>query len=162
MNLIYYLQAISHEWIIESCKKKSIVDIKKFALPSGWSIIEERYKRWSVGKAADQRNMITPFSNAIVLIASQNKEYTEFWSRVCKLAGATIRYVKSVADITSSTQGYMLTDYLESPHEITSKADHYEIPIVSTVWVVQTLILGKICNPESNLKLKKTYQDDDF
>lgn len=106
--------------------------------------------------------MISPFANVIILIASQHKEYTDFWSRACKLAGATIRYVKSVSDITSSTQGYLLTDYLEAPHEITSKAEHFEIPIVSTVWVVQTLILGKVCSPEANLKLKKTYQDDDF
>lgn len=130
-------------------------------MPAGWSIIEERYKRWTVGRAVDQRSSINPLLNKIVLIASQHKEFTEFWSRVCKLAGATVRLVKSESDITTTTKGYMLTDE-EFLGEIKSKADHFQIPIVSTVWVVQSLILGKVCNPEWNVKLTQIYQDDDY
>ncbi|CAD7087071.1 unnamed protein product, partial [Hermetia illucens] len=40
--------AVSHEWIIESCKKNTLSDVKKFQLPSGWSIVTEKYIRWTV------------------------------------------------------------------------------------------------------------------
>ena len=155
------MQAVSHEWIIQCCQRKCSIDIKSFLLPSGWSIIEERYKRWSVGRNIEQRNSSMPLSHTIVLLASQSKEYSEFWTRVCKLSGATIRLIKSQSDITETTKGYILIDG-EFPEEINSKADHFQIPIVSTVWVVQSLILGKVCNPESNIKLSQIYQDDDY
>jgi hypothetical protein len=54
-------------------------------------------------------------------LASQNKEFTEFWSRVCKFAGATIRFIKSENDITSNLSGYMLTDQ-EFPDDIKLEA----------------------------------------
>jgi BRCA1 C Terminus (BRCT) domain len=56
-----------------------------------------------------------------VLLASQNKEFSEFWSRVCKFAGATIRFIKSESDITSNLTGYMLTDQ-EFPDDIKLEA----------------------------------------
>lgn len=135
--------------------------MKRFALPSGWSIIEDRYKRWAIGRAADQRKNATPLSNAVVLLASQNKEFTEFWTRVCKMARATVRLIRTLTDITPSTDGYMLTDP-EFPEDVKVKAEHYGIPIVSTVWVVQSLIMGKVCAPNANPKLRQIYQDDDF
>lgn len=156
-----HTQAISHEWIIQSCQKKRLADVKRFALPSGWSIIEERYKKWTPGRAAEQRKAATPLSHTIVLMASHNKDFIDFWTRVCKLAGATIRLIRSLDDITATTDGYMLTDQ-EFPQDIKAKAEHFGIGIVSTVWVVQTLILGKLCNPSANVKLTQSYHDDDY
>lgn len=155
------IPAISHEWIIESCRNNSLVDTKLYALPSGWSLIEERYIKWAVGRNIDQRSTSNPLSNQIVLMASQNKDFSDFWTRVCKLAGSTIRVVKTAADITQGQTGYMLTDE-EFPQDIKSKAEHFGIPIVSTVWVVQSLILGKVCRPDADEKLTQIYQDDDY
>lgn len=154
-------QAISHEWIVECCESKAIIDTKQFLLPAGWSIIEEQYKRWSVGRADDQRNSITPLTTTNVIIASHQSEFIEFWTRVCKLAGATIRVAKASDDITESTKGYILIDDEEFLDDVRLKAEHFQIPIVSTVWVVQTLILGKVCCPDSHAKLKQMYLDDD-
>lgn len=155
------MQAISHEWIVECCERKSIIDTKPFILPAGWSIIEEQYKRWSVGRAPDQRNGHAPFTNINVIIVSHQPEFIEFWTRVCKLAGAYVRIAKSSQDITSSTKGYILIDDEEVLDDTRSKAEYFQIPIVSTIWVVQSLILGKVCVPESHEKLKQMYLDDD-
>lgn len=95
------------------------------------------------------------------MIASQNKEFTEFWSRVCKLSGATVRLIKTQSDITKSQNHYLLT-YDEFPHEIKLKAEHLAIPIVSTVWIVQCLILGKLTKPDLNNKLTQNYDADDY
>lgn len=69
--------------------------------------------------------------------------------------------VESLNDIKETTKGYLLTgeDY---PAEVKSKAEHYKIPVVSTVWVVQSLIVGYPCDPKSNSKLTMAYDEEDF
>lgn len=77
------------------------------------------------------------------------------------MSGATLRVIKSASDITQTQSGFMLTDD-EFPAEIKEKAEHFGIPVVSTVWVVQSLILGKTCKPDAHKKLTQMYQDDDY
>ncbi|XP_055606325.1 TP53-binding protein 1-like [Uranotaenia lowii] len=153
--------AVTHEWIIECCQTLTLLDAKRYALPSGWSLIEERYIRWNCGRGVEQRSTTNPFVGCCVNIASLNKDFTEFWSRTCKMAGATVRLIKSDSDLTENLTGYMLTDQ-EFPEDIKLRASRYGLSIVSTVWVVQSLILGRICLPESHEKLTQIYQDDDY
>ncbi|XP_055549150.1 mucin-2-like isoform X2 [Wyeomyia smithii] len=155
------IPAVSHEWIIDCCLKFTLLDFKPYALPSGWSIVEGRYMRWSCGRAADQRSGANPFAGCCIQIASLNKDFTEFWSRVCKLAGATARLIKCETDLTANLTGYMLTDQ-DFPEDIKLRATRYGLLIVSTVWVVQSLIVGQICAPDSHEKLTQIYQDDDY
>lgn len=155
------IPAISHEWIIESCQNGVLSETKAFALPSGWSIIENSYIKWAVGRNSDQRSSVNPLSNQVILMASFNKDFIDFWTRVCKLAGATIRIIKSITDVNQGLTGVMLTDE-DFPQDIKLKAEHFTIPIVSNVWVVQCLVLGKPCKPDSHDKFKRYYQDDDF
>lgn len=133
----------------------------KYLLPSGWSILDERYKRWSIGRHFDNRKSVAPFNKITIILTSQQSDFVHFWSRVCRLAGAKIRIVKSVNDLTSTTQGYILMDD-EFPHEYQTEAEKYQIPIVSTVWVVQSLVMGKICDPAAHPKLTQLYEDDYF
>lgn len=48
----------------------------------------------------------------------------------------------------------------EFPAEYLAQAERFHIPIISTVWIVQTLIHGKICDPLANPKLTQLYEDD--
>jgi hypothetical protein len=155
------LQLISHEWIIECCRTSTSVDPKKYLLPSGWSIIEEQYIKMQVGRSGDQRQSANPFKDTSIAIGSIHKDFSDFWSRVCKLAGATVRLIKSENDVTHNLTGYMLTD--ESfPEEIKQKASLIKLPVVSTVWVVQCLILGRVIQPAAHEKLTQIYIDDDY
>lgn len=71
-----------------------------------------------------------------------------------------MRLVKSVNDLTPTTEGIIMVDD-EFPDDIRSKALFLNIPIVSTVWAVQSLILGEACDPNSNVKFQQMYLDDD-
>lgn len=77
------------------------------------------------------------------------------------MGGAKIRLVRSTSDITATTKGYVLMDD-EFPPEFAAKAANFQIPVVSTVWVVQSLILGKICDPRAHPHLTRTDDDEDF
>lgn len=150
-------QAVSHEYIIESCQQRKLADIRRFMLPTGWSLIDQRHVLWPT---TGQRK--APLSNATVFVASYNTDFMEFWSRVCRLAGAVVRTVKGSEDVSQSLRGaFMLTDP-EFCEDTKEKAIHFRIPIVSTVWVVESMVLGKLCTPDANDKLRQSYQDEDY
>lgn len=130
-----------------------------YVLPSGWSIIENRYKPWAIGRGREQRK--NAFTRTTIILTSQQSDFVEFWSRVCKSAGAKIRLVKSTSDLTQTTKGYILLDD-EFPQEYQLRAESFRIPIVSTVWVIQSLILGRVCDPNAHPKLTQLYEDDLF
>lgn len=66
-----------------------------------------------------------------------------------------------MTDLTATTKGFILLDD-EFPAEYQSRAERFRIPIVSTVWVLQSLILGKVCDPTAHPKLTQLYEDDYF
>lgn len=145
--------------MIECLRKSRLIEKDSYALPSGWSIIENRYWHWSTGRGIHQRKSATPLSKKTIILTSQQVDFVEFWSRVSKFAGAKIRIVKSIKDLTATTQGYILMDD-EFPTEYSAQAERFHIPVISTVWIVQTLIHGKICDPHANPKLTQLYDDD--
>lgn len=155
------IQAVSHEWIIECCQSLVLVDPNPYTLPSGWSFLEQRYMDWGCGSVKNKRSTVSPFASVSINLASLSKDFNDFWSRVCKLAGATVRLIKTEADITENLTGYLLTDQ-EFPEEIKIKASRNGLLVVSTVWVVQCLINGAVCHPHSHEKLTQIYQEDDY
>ncbi|KFB44307.1 AGAP001466-PA-like protein [Anopheles sinensis] len=153
---------VSHEWIVQCCQVLMLVDHKPYTLPYGWSFLEKRYIEWGSRRAKDKRNSAaTPFASTSINVASLCKDFNDFWSRVCKLAGATVRLIKTESDVTENLTGYLLTDQ-EFPENIKIKAARNGLLVVSTVWVVQSLILGRVCNPQSHEKLTQIYQEDDY
>uniref|UniRef100_A0A182RF26 BRCT domain-containing protein n=1 Tax=Anopheles funestus TaxID=62324 RepID=A0A182RF26_ANOFN len=155
------IMAVSHEWIIQCCQVLMMLDYKPFVLPAGWSFLENRFIDWNSGRVKDKRNSATPFASVCINVASLCKDFNNFWSRVCKLAGGTVRLIKTESDITDNLTGYLLTDQ-EFPEEIKIKAARTGLLVVSTVWVVQCLILGRVCHPDSNEKLTQIYQEEDY
>lgn len=157
-RLYFSLQAISHEWVVDSCKRNKLLDKNLYALPSGWSIIENTYKPWLIGGRGLRKST---FTKTTIIITSQQTDFVEFWSRVCKSAGAKIRLVKTLTDLTATTKGFILMDD-EFPPEYQNRAVRFRIPIISTVWVLQSLIVGRVCNPLAHPKLTQLYEDDYF
>lgn len=111
-----------------------------------------------MGRGKNHRKSLTPFDKETIILTSQQNDFVQFWSRVCKMAGAKIRLVRSTSDLTPTTKGYILMDD-EFPPEFAAKAANCHIPVVSTVWIVQSLILGKICEPSAHPNLMQMYDD---
>lgn len=155
------MQAISHHYIIECCRRQTLVDVRRFLLPAGWSLLGQQFVRWSLGQAIDQRRSASPFQGRNILIGSDNPDYVTFWTRVCRLAQATVRTVHQGQDIGVQTRGFLLTDE-DFSVEIKSKAEHFRIPVVSTVWIVECLVAGALCAPDASEKFHKAYLDDNF
>ncbi|KAG4065736.1 hypothetical protein HA402_012414 [Bradysia odoriphaga] len=154
---------VSHDWIIECCRQNQLLKYDEFVLPSGWSLVNEKYVKWRVqrSKESSSRASTKALRNKVILIASQHKDYSTFWQRVCTLSGSKIHVIESLDDINDKTKGIMLADD-DFPEEIKAKAEHYRIPVVSTVWVVQSLIMGCAIEPDSNPKLRLPDDDEEY
>lgn len=50
----------------------------------------------------------------------------------------------------------------EFPSEYRAMAIDYNIPVVSTVWVVQSLIIGQVCDPSQHELLTQLYDDENL
>uniref|UniRef100_A0A1B0CM80 non-specific serine/threonine protein kinase n=1 Tax=Lutzomyia longipalpis TaxID=7200 RepID=A0A1B0CM80_LUTLO len=106
------------------------------------------------------RSPFCAFVDLNILLVSENKDFMDFWSRVCKLAGAaSVQAVKSVDDISTIQKGFLLVGREVHPVLI-EKAKDFNISVVSTVWVVQSLISGTCCNADAHESLTKFFADD--
>lgn len=157
------MQPVSHQWIIDCCKQNEPLKCEKFVFPSGWSLIDEHNVEWKVSRSKNSKSRASTkaLRKKVVLIASQHNDYSAFWQRVCELAGGEAIVIRSLGDITDKTKGVLLTDE-DSTEEVKAKAEHFRIPVVSTVWVVQSLIMGYAVDPDSNPKLKMPHDDEDY
>ncbi|CAG5059321.1 unnamed protein product [Parnassius apollo] len=147
------IRALSHGWVIMSCIRNSPQDMDAFALPAGWSILQEKFMNWN--SPSGRRNAAFFKDKVILLCADQ--DFVKFWERVCTLAGATTRIVNE-EDINTSGALVLVTDW-ECPHEVQNKASEDNIPLVSTTWVVQCLIEAKALNPTSHVKFSFMYTE---
>lgn len=147
---------MSHEWVIKCCETQTLAKKDGYALPSGWSVTDNRYRHKSL-----KRKKNSPFNKITIIITSQQSDFAEFWSRVCRAAGAKIRTIKSTADFTATMQGYILMDD-EFPLEFRNRANDYKLPLVSTVWLVQCLIVGQVCDPGEHELFTKLFDDENW
>lgn len=159
------IHAISHEWVIECCKSGKLLDMKNYYLPCGWSILTSDFVQWKKGNnmkfdISSYRLDTKPFTKLTIMIAGTEKDFTEFWIRICKNAGGKVRIIKSINDITATSGGSIMVIESDIDKAIRQKAEHFDVNIVSTVWIVQSLIAGFAVPPDCHKDLKEIYQDD--
>lgn len=84
----------------------------------------------------------------------------KFWERVCTLAGATTRVVNE-EDLNMSGALALVTEW-DCPHEVQNKANQDNIPLVSTTWVVQSLIEARVIAPTSHEKFSFMFAEPEW
>lgn len=149
---------ISHGWVIECCRQDKLVDMKGYTLPAGWSMVKKEFVRYVTGRS-EKRVNTHPFMNLTILISSDNEEFIQFWSRVCKFGDAKVaKAITSVLDITAGKRTYLLTDS-ELHVANVEKAKAVGIPIVSTAWISECLIQGRTVHHEEHANFTKANWD---
>lgn len=151
------MTVVSHGWVIESCRHCKLMDLKAYALPAGWSTLENNYVRYVTGRN-EKRSHAHPFHNLSILISSENDDFIKFWTRVCKFVDAKVKQINSVLDITASKRTYMLMDS-ELLVANVEKAKAVGIPIVSTAWISECLIQGKLVDVSDHDNFTKANWD---
>lgn len=136
------IRAVLHTWVVDCCKSNKLV--REYDLPAGWSLERKCYIGYEIGKERYMRLSNNPFNNFLIILCSDNDNFLKFWGRVCKSAGASTKVIENEeADI--SVGSVIVTDF-DCPLKVRKQAQSLDIPLVSTTWVVQSLILGQVCN----------------
>lgn len=110
--------------------------------------------------SSSERGSSTPFKDKLILLCSDNDNFTKFWERVCSLAGASTRVLTEENNLELGS-GIAVVTECDCPHEVQNKAREEGVPLVSTSWVVQCLIDGKLLGFNATPKYNFQYNDAD-
>ncbi|XP_044736648.1 uncharacterized protein LOC123298626 [Chrysoperla carnea] len=125
---------LNHEWIVRCCRENKRLPFQE--LPIGWSLEKNKFID------SYHRKKDKPFQDLLIYLAPNvDKQFLKFWERVCSLAGGTI-IVMTDEDIDFSTATLLLADN-DCPESIVDRALNWGIPILSTNWVIQSIIHGE-------------------
>ncbi|XP_043486768.1 serine-rich adhesin for platelets-like [Polistes fuscatus] len=147
------ISAYNHNWIIQCCQKNTLVNPSEFILPAGWSLEKESYIE------NFQRPNTKPLNQVIVIIPiiETDKKYTSFWRQICENAGAVVLLVDGSESMEGFAEGTVVVTNHRCPSWAVTKADKCQLPLLSTTWVTQCLIEGKICAYNSHPRYKYNY-----
>lgn len=153
---------LSHQFIVDCSNESKLLDFKNYILPSGYSILQENYLDWKTDRNVSHRKQYLPFRNSTIAIGSFENDFVEFWSKVCKSAGATVRIAKRTEDFTPTLNGYFLVqeDFFCRNR---AKVEFFNsnLPVVSTTFIVESLICGDIVDHNASLHFKEPFEDED-
>ncbi|XP_076167301.1 uncharacterized protein LOC143146681 [Ptiloglossa arizonensis] len=147
------IPAYNHNWIIRCCKEGRIVNPAEDKLPAGWSLDKKSYIEMF------QRSSNKPLTQVVVIIpiVEPEKQFTILWRQICENVGAVVLLADKPDAMESFVEGTIILTNRSCPSWAVGKANELQIPLLSTTWVVQCLIEGKLCPYDSHLRYKYNY-----
>ncbi|XP_046624806.1 uncharacterized protein LOC124307320 [Neodiprion virginianus] len=139
----------SHNWVIQCCRDKKTLKLTPYELPAGWSEEKRKYIE------SYDRLIKQPFNGMIIALPVLDNRNVinrtiQFWRSICENAGAVVQIINDPeTDLSHVTA--VLTDN-RCPSWLVEKADSLQIPLVSTVWIVQCIIVGQSLQYDSHPK----------
>ncbi|XP_008555922.1 uncharacterized protein LOC103577166 [Microplitis demolitor] len=141
----------NHQWIITSCINNKLGSPEGSELPAGYSLRLENYVK------NHERPGNKPFEHLKVVIPkiSVAESSVNLWKRVIENAGGVVAFIDSPED--EFFDATVVVTNQNCPAWVEKKALSYEIPLVTTTWVVQCIVEGAtVPGIEERCKHKKT------
>ncbi|XP_078046282.1 uncharacterized protein LOC144474828 [Augochlora pura] len=147
------IPAYNHNWIIRCCQEGKIVNPAEDELPAGWSLDKKSYVEMF------QRSSNKPLTNVVVIIPNIESEklFITFWRKICENAGAVVLLADKPDTMEGFAEGTVVLTNRSCPSWAVGKASELQIPLLSTTWVVQSLIEGKFCRYDTQHRYKYNY-----
>ncbi|KAK7067122.1 hypothetical protein SK128_006221 [Halocaridina rubra] len=138
---------VSFQWIISSICQNDCANWKAFLLPSGSDESGSLYEQKLVLKEGGQRSSpLVLKGEKIYLASSSSPDFTSLWQPLLCSAGAEVRVrpVKSgnLNRVFIKTVTVVVADATIPDNEM-QRAQSLGIPVVSSEWVIQSLVRGK-------------------
>ncbi|KAF7998397.1 hypothetical protein HCN44_009795 [Aphidius gifuensis] len=145
------IRSYNHGWIIQSCHQNKLMNASDHELPSGWSLKNKAYVEFC------ERPSTTPFNHAIAIIpkTDNNSFFVQYWSTIIQNLGGFVRVI--TAPTESFEEGTFVLTSENFPDWLPSLAEYCQCPLVSSRWVMQCLIEGKVVSYEEQLEYKHDY-----
>lgn len=153
------VRAVCHEWVIRCCAEGRALPPQD--LPCGWSVELERFVSWYERPCEGAATTTArPLRRKHVLVAADDGDFLAYWTRVLELAEAHVRPLATAADAEVARALCVLC---ECGHrdERTDRALYRGVPLVTTTWLVQTLVHGQLRDFQRLPCYKPDYLDFD-
>ncbi|CAL1264124.1 unnamed protein product [Larinioides sclopetarius] len=148
------IYCIKHHWVQNCCFKGEILNHSCYNLPAGKSLITNQIVEWH-GKSDVLKGL------KICLISAPENPFVYTWAPV--LLAAKADFVQKWNLPSSKSGGNIHVDVLVTnihcPSEILQSAKRRKIPIVSSEWVIQSLIAGKCLQYDAHPKFRHDFTE---
>ncbi|KOX79065.1 Tumor suppressor p53-binding protein 1 [Melipona quadrifasciata] len=144
----------NHNWIIRCCQEGKLVNPAENGLPAGWSLEKNAYIEMF------QRPSNKPLTQVVVIIpvVESEKQFAPFWRQICENAGAVVILADKPDAVEIFEQGTVVLTNSLCPSWAVDEANKLQIPLLSTIWIVQCLIEGKLCPYDGKIRYKYNYK----
>ncbi|XP_050401220.2 TP53-binding protein 1 isoform X2 [Patella vulgata] len=128
------LPCVSHLWITFCCSQDKILDFKSYILPAGIDLEKKKIAEWnSRGSCLAGMN---------VMVHSSSKEFVNAWSSILSIGRCNL-YTRFPTVKSNIKLDVVISDST-CTKQVKKKAEQLSVPTVSTEWVIQCLITGRI------------------
>lgn len=148
--LVIGISPVCHEWIVNCCKQQKKLPVQE--IPLGWCIENQKF----INEYDRKRGL--PFRGLKILIAynTSDRSFYDFWAKILSAGGADVS--RFSAD-RFNVDMILVECGLRDDSLATAAANG--VYLVSTTWVIQSLIHGKSRNPDKHAQYHPSYDDYD-
>ncbi|KAG7271757.1 hypothetical protein CRUP_032660, partial [Coryphaenoides rupestris] len=140
---------VSHIWVRDCCKEGKLLNYRNYLLPAGMGP-DEQIVEW--------HPHCKPFESLKVLLVFGESE--ELWVQLLTLSGAsTVRHYqadKDSSDIPAGKFDVVVTDGA-CPPPVEKSVASQKVPLVSTEWLIQSVICGELLGYRSKPQYDHDY-----
>ncbi|XP_063604077.1 TP53-binding protein 1-like, partial [Penaeus indicus] len=154
---------VSFQWVIASCAQNKEISWRSFLLPAGEKYsgeLSEQMIRLEEDSQTGPLQLLT--GERIFLATSSNPEFSPLWQPLLDTTGAKVR-VKPARNgnlnrVLDKSIKVVVADPT-IPEAEKQRAEQLSIPVVSTEWVIQSLIAGKRISYGAYPSFRYDYRD---
>ncbi|KAL4227359.1 hypothetical protein ACF0H5_012802 [Mactra antiquata] len=141
--LSFGVPCLSHMWIVDSCAQGKLLDDKSYILPAGISLEKRKILEWKKKRCI--------FQGIKAIVFSKDKQFVECWTQILTLGKCTVYKQLQYTDL------HVIVTDDSCSCTIERRAKSEKIPLVSTEWVIQCLINGRLVSYTGHPRYKHDY-----
>jgi len=144
-SLAANIRAVSHDWVYQCCQRNKLLSWERYLLPPGIDL-DGQVVEWTRGTGR--------CFHATRILLYGATDFCDLWQPILVQAQCVIVFrLRQHPDDPELEDEAVLTDYVvttrDCPTSIVESARRMNIPVVSSEWVVQSLIHGQKLDPAS-------------
>lgn len=140
------MTVLCHEWVVNCCKMQRRIPFQD--LPLGWSLEHQRFIK------SDEIPYTNVFRSTRIQIAhNSNAPFYDFWSKIIRCLGGSV--TKFIGEWINADFILVEDGYRNEGLNIAEQT----VPLVSTTWVVQSLLLRKVREAKGHILYNPHFEE---
>lgn len=145
------IKLVCHDWVIRCCNEKKTLPVQE--LPCGWSIENNRFYSYF-----DRKSKWPLKKQTILIVDTTDKNFYKFWSEVCRMAEANVSKLTKDSNLQDVLCVLSECGYRD---EVVERVMSHSVPLLTTQWLIQTLVHGEIRDINKNKSYRAECVDSD-